>query len=229
LAAWLKKPGDAVERGEVIAEVKTNRGLVKAEAPTSGVIERLLVQTGEKVPAGAALATSRAQGQSARPEVPPAHQEEQKRRECREEASKRKAEELEALRKYVDAASAQEQEEKSKMREMEEKLRAEREAKERDPELMARRKLEREMMTKRQAELAKKANITMQQAIQIAMSQQSGTVMECRLIGERPAGEKDQVFYILTIVSGDESEGASTRMLISAIDGRVARTWKDEK
>jgi len=94
---------------------------------------------------------------------------------------------------------------------------------------MARRKLEREMMARRQAELAKKANITMQQAIQIAMSQQSGTVMECRLIGERPAGEKDQVFYILTIVSGDEPESVSTRMLISAIDGRVARTWKDEK
>lgn len=158
--------------------------------------------------------------------------EEQKRRELRLEASKRKAE-LEALlregRQLQDASSTQEQEEKKKLREAEEKERAEREAKERDPELMARRKLEREIMARRQAELAKKANITMQQAIQIAMSQQSGTVMECRLIGERPAGEKDQVFYILTIVSGDEPESASTRMLISAVDGRVVRTMKDEK
>jgi uncharacterized membrane protein YkoI len=94
---------------------------------------------------------------------------------------------------------------------------------------MALRKLEREKMAKRQAELAKLANITMQQAIQIAMSQQAGTVMECRLIGERPAGEKDQVLYILTIVSGDESESASTRMLISAVDGRIVKTWKDER
>jgi len=94
---------------------------------------------------------------------------------------------------------------------------------------MARRKLEREIMARRQAELAKKANITMQQAIQIAMSQQSGTVMECRLIGERPAGERDQVLYILTIVSGDEPESATTRMLISAVDGHVVKTWKDEK
>jgi len=233
LAAWLKKPGEAVERGEVIAEVRTNRGLIKAEALTSGVIERLLVQTGEKVPAGTALAIIRAQGQSAGREVSLAQQEEQKLRELREEASKRKAAELEALRQQEQkigyASSIQEQEEKNKLREAEEKLRAEREARERDPELMARRKLEREMMARRQAELAKKANITMQQAIQIAMSQQSGTVMECRLIGERPAGEKDQVFYILTIVSGDEPESVSTRMLISAIDGRVARTWKDEK
>jgi uncharacterized membrane protein YkoI len=79
------------------------------------------------------------------------------------------------------------------------------------------------------AELAKKANITMQQAIQIAMSQQPGTVMQCRLIGEQPAGERDQVFYILTIVSGDDQKSASTTMLISAVDGRVVRTWKNER
>jgi pyruvate dehydrogenase E2 component (dihydrolipoamide acetyltransferase) len=232
LAAWLKKPGEAVERGEVIAEVETPKGLVKAEALTSGVIERLLVRIGEKVPAGTAIAIIRAQGQSAGKEGSLAQQEEQKRRELREAALKRK-EELEALRQEarqsLDASSTQEQEEKKKLREAEEKLHAEREAKERDPELMARRKLERERMAKRQAELAKLANITMQQAIQIAMSQQSGTVMECRLIGERPAGERDQVFYILTIVSGDEQESASTRMLISAVDGRVVKTWKDEK
>src|SRR5215813_2787100 len=226
LAAWLKKPGEAVERGEVIAEVKTHKGLVKAEAPTSGVIERLLVQVGEKVPAGAALAIIRAQGQSASKEVSLAQQEEQKLRELREAALKRK-EESEALRlqerQLQDASSTQEQEEKKKLREAEERLRAEREAKERDPELMARRKLERERMARRQAELAKKASITMQQAIQIAMNQQSGTVMECRLIGERPAGERDQVFYILTIVSGDEQESASTHMIISAVDGRVVR------
>jgi beta-lactamase regulating signal transducer with metallopeptidase domain/uncharacterized membrane protein YkoI len=79
------------------------------------------------------------------------------------------------------------------------------------------------------AELAKKANITMQQAIQIAISQQPGTVMQCRLTGEHPAGERDQVFYILTIVSGDEPKSASTTMLISAVDGRVVRTWKNER
>jgi uncharacterized membrane protein YkoI len=79
------------------------------------------------------------------------------------------------------------------------------------------------------AELAKKANITMQQAIQIAMSQQPGTVMQCRLIGERQAGERDEVFYILTIVSGDEPKNSSTTMLISAVDGRVVKTWKNER
>lgn len=153
--------------------------------------------------------------------------EEQKRTELRAEALKRKAE-LEALiregRQLQDASLTQEQEEKKKLREAEEKEHAEREAKERDPELMAHRKLEREMMARRQAELAKKANVTMQQAIQIAMNQQAGTVMECRLIGEQ-----DQVLYILTVVSGDEPESPSTHMLISAVDGRVVKTWKDER
>jgi uncharacterized membrane protein YkoI len=172
-------------------------------------------------------------GRKAKQEERATEEQRQRLRELREETLKRKAAELEAQRleerQLQDASSTQEQEEKKKLREAEEKLRAEREAKERDPELMARRKLEREIMARRQAELAKKANITMRQAIQIAMSQQAGTVMECRLIGERPAGEKDQVFYILTIVSGDEQESASTRMLINAVDGRVVKTWKDEK
>jgi hypothetical protein len=53
--------------------------------------------------------------------------------------------------------------------------------------------------------------------------------MQCRLTGERPAGERDDVFYILTIVSGDEPKSPSTIMLISAVDGRVVRTWKNER
>ena len=159
--------------------------------------------------------------------------EERKAREAREEALKRHKAEQEARQdeQTLGVAFTQEQEEreKRKIREFQERERAEREMKESDPELMARRKLERVMMARRQAELAKKANITMQQAIQIAMSQQSGTVMECRLIGERMSGDQEQVLYILTLVSGDDSDSATTRLLISAVDGKVVKTWKDEK
>src|SRR5262245_21278071 len=118
-----------------------------------------------------------------------------------------------------------------------EKALAELEAMAKDPDLV--RKMEREweaiQQARQQAELAKKANITMQQAMQIAMSQQSGTVTQCRLTAKGPGGkqgqggEKGQVFYILTIVSGDEPKSAPTFMLISAIDGRVVKTWKEEK
>jgi uncharacterized membrane protein YkoI len=83
------------------------------------------------------------------------------------------------------------------------------------------------LVAKQQAELAKKANITMQQAIQIALSQQAGKVIECHLIERLPKiPDKDQVFYNLTIVSGDEPQSASTQMLISAVDGRVVATRK---
>jgi beta-lactamase regulating signal transducer with metallopeptidase domain/uncharacterized membrane protein YkoI len=83
------------------------------------------------------------------------------------------------------------------------------------------------LVAKQQAELAKKASITMQQAIQIALSQQAGRVIECHLI-ERPLKipDKDQAFYSLTIVSGDEPQSASTQMLISAVDGRIVATRK---
>jgi uncharacterized membrane protein YkoI len=137
-----------------------------------------------------------------------------------------------------DASEMQEMEGRKKLGEGAEKLQVEHEAKNPVLKLKGQYKLEpviisssiREPAKKANiAELAKKANITMQQAIQIAMSQQPGTVMQCRLISEQPAGERDQVFYILTIVSGDEQKSASTTMLISAVDGRVVRTWKNER
>jgi uncharacterized membrane protein YkoI len=159
-------------------------------------------------------------------------QEEARRRRLELEAARIKLAQLEARQREEQAtqdnALTQELEAKRKA-EREEQERAEREAKERDPEFIAGRKWMQEFIARRQAELAKKANITMQQAIQIAMNQQAGTVMECRLISEQAAGEKDQVFYTLTIVSGDEPEAATTRVLISAVDGRVVRIRKDEK
>src|SRR5262249_19888735 len=94
-----------------------------------------------------------------------AKQEEQATEEERQRELTRKVAKIGALRlkerQLQDASSKQEGEARKMSREAEEKLRAEREAMERDPELMAHRKLEREMMARRQAELAKKATITM--------------------------------------------------------------------
>lgn len=63
VVAWLKKPGDSIERGEVLARVDTGQGLKDVAAIRSGVVTRLVVQTGEKAPAGAVIATIREQGQ----------------------------------------------------------------------------------------------------------------------------------------------------------------------
>jgi beta-lactamase regulating signal transducer with metallopeptidase domain/uncharacterized membrane protein YkoI len=84
LVSWLKRPGDAVERGDAIAVVTTNEGRIKAEAPTSGVIEKLLVKPGEKVSTGSVLAVIRPQGPSAGWAISTAQQEERERKAARE-------------------------------------------------------------------------------------------------------------------------------------------------
>jgi pyruvate dehydrogenase E2 component (dihydrolipoamide acetyltransferase) len=56
LIAWRKRPGDRVRRGEIIAEVETDKGLIDIEVFTSGVLERVLVERGQTVPTGTVLA-----------------------------------------------------------------------------------------------------------------------------------------------------------------------------
>ncbi len=48
LVRWLKKPGDAVKAGDVIAEVETDKALVDLEATDEGVIGRLFVNDGAR-------------------------------------------------------------------------------------------------------------------------------------------------------------------------------------
>ncbi len=60
--AWRKKPGDRVKRGEIIAEVDTDKAAIEIEVFTDGVLEKILVQPGLKVPVGTVLATIREEG-----------------------------------------------------------------------------------------------------------------------------------------------------------------------
>lgn len=62
LVAWRKQPGEHVARGDIVAEVETEKGLIEVEIFTSGVIERLLVEPGTKVPVGTVLAIVREEG-----------------------------------------------------------------------------------------------------------------------------------------------------------------------
>jgi pyruvate dehydrogenase E2 component (dihydrolipoamide acetyltransferase) len=63
LVAWRKRVGDEVRRGEVIAEVETDKGLIDVEVFVTGVIERLLVEPGATVPTGTVLALLREAGE----------------------------------------------------------------------------------------------------------------------------------------------------------------------
>jgi len=59
LTTWRKRVGDAVKRGDIIAEVETDKGLIDVEVFTSGVIESILVPAGATVPTGTVLALIR--------------------------------------------------------------------------------------------------------------------------------------------------------------------------
>jgi pyruvate dehydrogenase E2 component (dihydrolipoamide acetyltransferase) len=55
LVDWRIQPGDTVKRGDVVALVETEKGVIEVEIFESGVIESLVVQPGQKVPVGATL------------------------------------------------------------------------------------------------------------------------------------------------------------------------------
>jgi len=56
LTEWRKKPGDTVKRGDIIAEVETQKGLIEIEVFEDGVINKLLIDEGTKVPVGTPMA-----------------------------------------------------------------------------------------------------------------------------------------------------------------------------
>lgn len=103
----------------------------------------------------------------------------------------------------------------------------------RDPafaaELQRRREVELEMRAITQAALMKLARISMEQAIQIATSQQPGTVMLATLGAkgwEEPGklGKDGVVFYRVEIAEG---AGAVTHVFVNAVDGTVIKTEKE--
>ncbi len=50
LVKWLKKEGDAVKSGDVLAEVETDKATMDLEAFDSGFLRKILIQAGERVP-----------------------------------------------------------------------------------------------------------------------------------------------------------------------------------
>lgn len=70
LVDWRVRPGDAVKRGDVVALVETEKGVIEVEIFESGVVESLVVQPGQKVPVGATLAIVRSDGKGAEAQAP---------------------------------------------------------------------------------------------------------------------------------------------------------------
>ncbi|MFI7000205.1 dihydrolipoamide acetyltransferase family protein [Nocardia sp. NPDC050175] len=76
VSAWLKQVGDQITRGEVVAEIETDKALMELEAYEDGVLEQILAQPGTRIPIGEAIAIvgdgSGASAASAVPQPSPA-------------------------------------------------------------------------------------------------------------------------------------------------------------
>jgi pyruvate dehydrogenase E2 component (dihydrolipoamide acetyltransferase) len=59
VSKWLKRPGDAVARGDELVEVETDKATVVYEAEQAGVLEEILVDEGETAMLGAPIARIR--------------------------------------------------------------------------------------------------------------------------------------------------------------------------
>ena len=55
LVKWLKKEGDAVKAGDMLAEIETDKATMELESFFSGTLLAVFVKAGSQVPLGAAL------------------------------------------------------------------------------------------------------------------------------------------------------------------------------
>ena len=74
LVRWLIQPGDRLERGDLVAEVETQKGTIDVETFVGGVVQEILVQEGAYVPVGTPLAiisNGTSEPASAAPDIQP--------------------------------------------------------------------------------------------------------------------------------------------------------------
>ncbi len=71
---WVKKVGEQVNKGEVLAEIESDKATIEVESPFSGVLLSTLVKEGDVVPVDAPIATIGAAGESGAAAPAPAAQ-----------------------------------------------------------------------------------------------------------------------------------------------------------
>ncbi|HEY9721525.1 MAG TPA: dihydrolipoamide acetyltransferase family protein [Oscillatoriaceae cyanobacterium] len=67
---WLKQPGDAVKKGEAIAEIETDKVTIEIEAFVSGVLAKILVPAGQSAKVGEPIAIVAAPGEKVEAPAP---------------------------------------------------------------------------------------------------------------------------------------------------------------
>ena len=61
---WLKAEGDAVKKGEPIAEIETDKALVEVESPRDGILLKIFCAEGDEAPCGTPIAAIGEAGQT---------------------------------------------------------------------------------------------------------------------------------------------------------------------
>ena len=56
IGAWRKTEGETVQKGEILAEIESDKAMVEVEAPTSGTVLKIYYPEGETVPCGTPIA-----------------------------------------------------------------------------------------------------------------------------------------------------------------------------
>lgn len=56
LVTWLKNVGDPIKRGDILAEIETQKGVMELENYNDGILAEILVEPGSKVAVGTVLA-----------------------------------------------------------------------------------------------------------------------------------------------------------------------------
>src|SRR6266567_7653583 len=67
IASWLKKPGEKVTRGEVIAQIETDKATMDLTAFEAGTLQEILAPEGTTVPIGQPVARIGKNGAAATP------------------------------------------------------------------------------------------------------------------------------------------------------------------
>lgn len=56
VSSWKVEVGQAVEEGDIVLEIETDKAIAEVEAPASGLVTKILVPEGETVPINTPLA-----------------------------------------------------------------------------------------------------------------------------------------------------------------------------
>lgn len=64
IQSWVKKEGDHIKMGEVLAEIETDKALIEFDVDESGILAKILAPEGQDVAVGAPIAVLFAEGES---------------------------------------------------------------------------------------------------------------------------------------------------------------------